>query len=168
LRAKQPGEPFDQAAYETCVATCVADIARKQAEAGVDVVSDGEFGKSISRSQYVLQRLSGFERRPIRTGGNPFTRGVDRGRFAEFYAELDEREGMATTAEAAWIGPIVYTGQAGLKRDIANFKAALKDVNFTEAFLPVACERHPGPQERVLQKRRGIDPGDRVGDAHRV
>jgi len=126
LRAKQPGEPFDQAAYETCVATCVADIARKQAEAGVDVVSDGEFGKSISRSQYVLQRLSGFERRPIRTGGNPFTRGVDRGRFAEFYAELDEREGMATTAEAAWIGPIVYTGQAELKRDIANFKAALR------------------------------------------
>ena len=139
LRAKQAGKPFDQAAYKTCLASCVADIVRKQAEAGVDVVSDGEFGKSISWSQYVLERLSGFERRPIKAGGNPFTRGVDRERFAEFYAELDEREGMATTAEAACVGPIAYTGQAELKRDIANFKAALKDVNVTEAFLPVAA-----------------------------
>ena len=125
LRAKQAGKPFDQDAYETCLASCVAVIVRKQAEAGVDVVSDGEFGKSISRSQYVLERLSGFERRPIKTGGNPFTRGVDRERFAEFYAEPDEREGMATTAEAACVGPIVYNGQAELKRDIANFNAAL-------------------------------------------
>ena len=48
LCAKPVGKPFDQVAYETCLASCVADIVRKQAEAGVDVVSDGEFGKSIS------------------------------------------------------------------------------------------------------------------------
>ena len=139
LRAKRAGRPYDAAASETCLASSVADVVREQAKVGVDVVSDGEFGKSISWSQYVLERLSGFERRPIKPGGNPFTRGVDRERFADFYAELDAREGMATTVEAVCVGPIAYTGEAELKRDIANFKAALKDVDVTEAFLPVAA-----------------------------
>jgi 5-methyltetrahydropteroyltriglutamate--homocysteine methyltransferase len=139
LRAKQAGRPYDHAAYETCLASNVAEVVHEQAKVGIDVVSDGEFGKSISWSQYVLERLSGFERRPIKPGGNPFTRGVDRERFADFYTELDAREGMATTVEAVCVGPIAYTGEAELKRDIANLKAALKDVNVTEAFLPVAA-----------------------------
>src|ERR1700676_1900756 len=126
-------------AYERCVTDAVAEVVRQQAAAGVDVVSDGEFGKSISWSQYVLERLSGFERRAIKPGANPSTRGVDPGGFAEFYAELDEREGVATTVEAVCVGPIAYTGQAELQRDIDNFKAALKTVNVVEAFLPVAA-----------------------------
>jgi 5-methyltetrahydropteroyltriglutamate--homocysteine methyltransferase len=113
---------------------------REQAQAGIDVVSDGEFGKSISWSQYALERLSGFERRPIKhDAANPFKRGADRERFAEFYAELDAREGVATTTEAICVGPIKYTGQAELQRDMDNFKAALKGVQVEEAFLPVAA-----------------------------
>ena len=139
LRAKQAGKPYDEAAYRRCLKDTVSEVVRKQAEIGVDVVSDGEFGKSISWSQYVLERLSGFERRPIRPGANPFTRGVDREKFAEFYAELDAREGVATTTEAVCVGPISYTGQAELARDIENFKAVLKDVKVEEAFLPVAA-----------------------------
>ena len=139
LRARQAGKPYDEAAYGHCLKDSVAEVVREQAEVGIDVISDGEFGKSISWSQYVLERLSGFERRPIRTGANPFTRGVDREQFAEFYAELDAREGVATTVEAVCVGPIAYTGQAELKRDIENFKAALKDVKVEEAFLPVAA-----------------------------
>jgi 5-methyltetrahydropteroyltriglutamate--homocysteine methyltransferase len=139
LRAKQAGKPYDQTAYDKCLKDSVAEVVRKQAETGIDVVSDGEFGKSISWSQYVLERLSGFERRPIKAGANPFTRGVDREHFAEFYAELDAREGVSTTVEAVCVGPIDYTGQAELKRDIDNFKSALKEVNVTEAFLPVAA-----------------------------
>ncbi|HYA06890.1 MAG TPA: hypothetical protein VEF90_13455, partial [Xanthobacteraceae bacterium] len=114
LRLKQAGKPYDKAAYEACLKASVADIVGKQAEVGIDVVSDGEFGKSISWSQYALERLSGFERRPLGTSGNPFARGVDRERFAEFYAELDAREGVATTAEAVCVGPIAYTGQCEL------------------------------------------------------
>ena len=78
------------------------------------MVSDGEFGKSISWSQYVLERLSGFERRPVKPGANPFQRGADRQRFAEFYAELDAREAIATTMDSVCVGPITYTGQAEL------------------------------------------------------
>jgi len=139
LRAKQAAKSYDATAYHKCLTDSVAGVVRKQAEVGVDVISDGEFGKSISWSQYVLERLSGFERRPIKQGANPFTRGVDRKKFAEFYAELDAREGVATTVEAVCAGPISYTGQAELKCDIDNFKAALKDVKVAEAFLPVAA-----------------------------
>jgi 5-methyltetrahydropteroyltriglutamate--homocysteine methyltransferase len=139
LRAKQGGKPFDAAAYEACLASSVAEVVRQQADAGIDVVSDGEFGKSISWSQYVLERLSGFERRPIKTGANPFARGADRTRFAEFYAELDARETPATISESICVGPIAYTGQAALARDIDNFKAALKGAQVAEGFLPVAA-----------------------------
>jgi 5-methyltetrahydropteroyltriglutamate--homocysteine methyltransferase len=148
LRAKQARKPYDEGAYAKCLTDSVAEVVRKQAEVGVDVISDGEFGKSISWSQYVLERLSGFERRPIKSGANPFTRGVDRERFAEFYAELDAREAVATTVEAVCVGPVAYTGQAELKRDIDNFKSALRDVKVEEAFLPVAAPESVIPDRR--------------------
>jgi 5-methyltetrahydropteroyltriglutamate--homocysteine methyltransferase len=140
LRAKQAGKPYDPKAYLKCLTDSVAEVVRHQAQVGIDVPSDGEFGKSISWSQYSLDRLSGFERRPIRhDAANPFKRGADRERFAEFYAELDAREGVATTTEAICVGPIAYTGHAELQRDIDNFKAALNGVPVAEAFLPVAA-----------------------------
>jgi 5-methyltetrahydropteroyltriglutamate--homocysteine methyltransferase len=139
LRAQQERKPVDQAAFAACLASSVAEVVRQQAEAGIDVVSDGEFGKTISWSQYALERLSGFERRPMKAGANPFARGADRTRFAEFYAELDARDAPATQSEAACIGPITYTGQAALQRDIDNFKAALAKSPAVEAFLPVAA-----------------------------
>jgi 5-methyltetrahydropteroyltriglutamate--homocysteine methyltransferase len=140
LRAKQAGKPYDEAAYQQCLTSSVAEVVRQQAEAGIDVPSDGEFGKSISWAQYALTRLSGFERRPIkREAANPFKRGADRTQFADFYAELDKNEAVATTMEAICTGPIAYNGQAELQRDIDNFKAALKNVKVQEAFLPVAA-----------------------------
>src|SRR5499427_11095609 len=144
LRAKQKNQgldqkAFDQKAYDQCLTQSVADVVQAQADTGIDVVSDGEFGKSISWSQYVLERLSGFERRPFKPGENTFQRGADRARFAEFYAELDAREGVSTSMDSVCVGPITYTGQTELKRDIDNFKAALKGVNVAEAFMPVAA-----------------------------
>jgi 5-methyltetrahydropteroyltriglutamate--homocysteine methyltransferase len=140
LRAKQGGKPYDDTAYQRCLTDSVADVVREQAGAGIDVISDGEFGKSISWAQYALERLSGFERRPIRQETpNPFKRGADRTKFAEFYAELDAKEGVATTTDAVCVGPIKYTGQTELQRDIDNFRAALRNVKVEEAFLPVAA-----------------------------
>jgi 5-methyltetrahydropteroyltriglutamate--homocysteine methyltransferase len=140
LRAKQAGKPYDEAAYQQCLTSSVAEVVRQQAEAGIDVPSDGEFGKSISWAQYALTRLSGFERRPIKLeAANPFKRGADRTQFADFYAELDKNEAVATTMEAICTGPIAYNGQSELQRDIDNFKAALKNVKVEEAFLPVAA-----------------------------
>src|SRR6185503_863649 len=141
IRAKQSGEPYDERGYAECLASCVADVVRQQAAAGVDIPSDGEFGKAISWSQYALERLSGF------------ARGADRTRFAEFYAELDAASGPPATAgasvgEAVCVAPIRYTGQAELGRDIANFKVALAGVGVAEGFLPVAAPASVIPDRR--------------------
>src|SRR6185437_9212089 len=125
LSRKRAGQAIDETAYAACLRQSVAAAVRQQAEVGIDVISDGEFGKSISWSQYALERLSGFEQRPMKPGADSFARGADRARFGEFYEELDTRDGRATTQDSVCVGPIEYTGQAALQRDIDNFKAAL-------------------------------------------
>jgi 5-methyltetrahydropteroyltriglutamate--homocysteine methyltransferase len=139
MRAKQGGEAYDRAAYDACLKSSVADVVRRQAETGLDVVSDGEFGKAISWNQYVVERLSGFELRAIPPGYRPGTPGADRTRFKEFYAELDVREPMANPRMVACVGPVKYIGQAIVQRDIDNFKAALKGVTVEQAFMPVVA-----------------------------
>ena len=153
IRKRSRGEPCDERAYERCLSLSVRKVVAEQNQAGIDVPSDGEFGKNISWSQYALERLSGFERRPVQRGANPFSRGADRARFAEFYAELDAAEGPpatagATGALAVCVGPIEYTGQAAIQRDIANFKAALAAAGVKEGFLPVAAPASVIPDRR--------------------
>ncbi|MEI7806673.1 MAG: cobalamin-independent methionine synthase II family protein [Hyphomicrobiales bacterium] len=168
LRAKQSGKALDQKAHDKCLKESVAQIVREQAASGIDVVSDGEFGKSISWSQYVLERLSGFERRPVKADANPFKRGADRERFAEFYAELDAHDGVATTTESICVGPIKYTGQAELQRDIDNFKAALKGVKVEEAFLPVAAPASVIPDRKNEYYKSDEELLIAIADAMRV
>jgi 5-methyltetrahydropteroyltriglutamate--homocysteine methyltransferase len=139
MRAKQGGKPYDRAAYEECLKQSVAEVVRRQGEVGLDVVSDGEYGKAISWNQYVVERLSGFELRTIPSGYRPGTPGADRTRFKEFYAELDVREPMANDKMVACIAPVKYVGQEIVQRDIANFKAALAGVQVEEAFMPVVA-----------------------------
>ncbi|HEX2565438.1 MAG TPA: cobalamin-independent methionine synthase II family protein [Burkholderiales bacterium] len=148
IAKKQGGLAYDEKAYAACLQSSVSQVVKKQKDAGVDIPSDGEFGKAISWSQYALERLSGFERRPVKPGQNPFARGADRARFPEFYAELDAGEGMARGAatsagaavgQAVCVAPIRYTGQAELELDIRNFKAALAAAGIEEGFLPVAA-----------------------------
>ena len=115
--------------------------------------------------------VSGFERRPIKAG-TPirFKRGADRAASRSSTPSSTPREGVATTRESVCVGPINYTGQAELQRDIDNFKAALGGRQ-GRGGVPAgrrARQRHPGPQERVLQERRGVARRDRRGDAHRV
>jgi len=164
----QAGKPYDKAAYAACLKESVADIVREQAAAGIDVVSDGEFGKSISWSQYALERLSGFEKRPVKPGANPFTRGADRERFAEFYAELDGEQKFATVNEAVCVAPIEYTGLPEVGRDIANFKAALAKSGVTEGFLPVAAPSSVIPDRRNAFYASEDDCLEAIGNAMRV
>ena len=153
IGAKQSGQPYDRELYSKRLAESVAEVVAQQAAAGIDVPSDGEFGKSISWSQYALERLSGFERRPVAAGASRFARGADRTRFAEFYVELDAASGPPATAgasagEAVCVAPIRYTGQAEVQRDIANFKAALARAGVAEVFLPVAAPASVIPDRR--------------------
>jgi 5-methyltetrahydropteroyltriglutamate--homocysteine methyltransferase len=168
LRAQEAGKDFDQTAYDACLTASVAEVVRRQAEAGIDVVSDGEFGKAISWSQYVLERLSGFERRPFKPGANTFQRGADRERFSEFYAELDARDGVATTLDSVCVGPISYTGQAELQRDIDNLNAALRATKVEEAFLPVAAPASVIPDRKNEYYKTDEDLLRAIGEAMRT
>jgi 5-methyltetrahydropteroyltriglutamate--homocysteine methyltransferase len=153
IRARQSGGVVDEQAYAKSLKESVAEVVRQQAQAGVDIVNDGEFGKSTSWSLYALKRLSGFEMRPVKAGGSPFARGADRERFKDFYDELEGKRATAawsnvTQMDAVCVAPITYTGQAELQRDIDNLKAGLQGVNVEEAFLPVAAPSSAIPDRK--------------------
>ena len=169
LRAKQKGEGYDAAAHAQCLKETVIEVVRQQADVGTDAVSDGEFGKGISWSQYVLERLAGFEKRPFRPDtGNPFTRGADRVRFAEFYRELDARDHVETITDTVAVAPIRYTGQALLQQDIDNFKSALKTVKVVEGFLPVAAPASAIPDRKNEYYKTEEDLVEAIGRAMHV
>jgi 5-methyltetrahydropteroyltriglutamate--homocysteine methyltransferase len=166
FRAKQKGAYYDKWSYDKCLKESVAAVVKKQADIGIDVISDGEFGKSISWSQYVLERLAGFERRPF-AGGNPFARGADRAKFPEFYEELDARDKIETTLDSVAVAPIKYTGQALLQKDIENFKAALRKVKVVEGFLPVAAPASVIPDRKNEYYRNDDELLAAIGKAMR-
>jgi 5-methyltetrahydropteroyltriglutamate--homocysteine methyltransferase len=124
-----------QQAYQRELEAAVADVVARQRKAGLDVVNDGEFGKS-SWSQYVLDRISGFEVRPDQLKPLDWL-GRDRDRFREFFTGNAEIPVALTGAPAeVCVGPITYTGQAEISRDLANLAAATvgqgdRDVFFT-------------------------------------
>ncbi len=152
VRARDKGDAADIRAYQQCLKESVAEVVRQQAQAGIDVVNDGEFGKSTSWALYALKRVSGFEMRPVKPGADPFARGADRERFKEFYAELeggnDRTWSNVTKQEAVCVSPVKYTGLGELQLDIDNLKAALTGVNVEEAFLPVAAPSSAIPDRK--------------------
>lgn len=146
LQKIQAGEGYDKAQFESCLRQSVVDAVRLQAEAGIDVVSDGEYGKSVNWAFYVHRRLSGIEWRPLtlEEEQDPLVAvisGRDREAFPEFYAEYDARVLKNARAQGRPIvtGPLAYTGMTELQHDIANLKAGLAAVKGVQGFLPVVA-----------------------------
>jgi 5-methyltetrahydropteroyltriglutamate--homocysteine methyltransferase len=126
------GAAGDTARYEERLRAETAQVVRRQAAAGVDIVSDGEYGKA-DWSSYVLRRITGFEIRPHQLRPVEWL-GRDKERFAEAIAK--EMPGaLAGRPTEACIGPISYTGQAAIAKVIGNFLDALQGVTVEEAFL---------------------------------
>ena len=124
--------PKDPAQYEAVLSKATAEVVRKQAEIGIDIVSDGEYGKS-SWANYILTRISGFETRPDQMREVVWL-GRDRVRFKEAIAQDMPRLATGVATEAC-VGPIRYQDHAPIDRAVANFKAALRGVKVEEAFL---------------------------------
>src|SRR5258708_14058159 len=57
--------PYDKAAYEACLKDAIDTVVRQQAEAGIDIVSDGEFSKGRNWAFYVHYPLSRVASRPL-------------------------------------------------------------------------------------------------------
>lgn len=146
LRARLSGQTIDEAELAARVREAVADVVRRQAEVGLDVISDGEMGK-VSFLGYAEERLTGFV--PVTTGdpnlpasnvGSAWARRIDTRRewraFREYYEEYLPRAMPPAAPPSVCRGPIAYQGQAQLRRDLENFKAALQGVHVEEAFVP--------------------------------
>ena len=123
-------------------------MVRRQRDAGIDVVSDGEFGKTQTWAWYIRDRLAGFEERPIPPSDlvgprDPSRLGEDRRAFADFYADYFRRnpvaEGVREHGLSVCVGPISYVGGAAIQRDIADLKAAMEAAGVQDGFLPVVA-----------------------------
>ncbi len=135
--AEPPGDdPADVAAWNASLAAAVKDVVKKQVDIGLDVVNDGEFGKS-SWAAYILERISGFELRPSQLQPLHWL-GRDVERFPEFFAQEMPfaREGLPTEA---CVAPIAYRDDSSLNRDIDNLQSALREQPGTEAFMTVVA-----------------------------
>jgi len=131
--AKDRGEAFDEKAFPGLLERSVRQIVRKQAEIGLDIIDDGEFGKP-GFMHYVNQRLSGFS--PVREAvPSPFAASRDYRDFPEYYA-AQPASPAKKAPHMACTGPVAYKGHALLAADIANLKAALAGVRAEEAFMP--------------------------------
>lgn len=133
------GQTIDQPAFEKELRADVSEVVHQQVEAGVDMVSDGEFSKTNWLS-YFQHRCSGFETRmqPLRS---PSFLGAERdGRFAEFYDQsMTWFKRGAPFPHMVCVGPVEYTdaGRAAIERDIENLQQAVAGLPVAEAFLPV-------------------------------
>jgi 5-methyltetrahydropteroyltriglutamate--homocysteine methyltransferase len=146
MRVKEAGKPYDAAAYEAALTRHVAETVKKQVEAGIDVVNDGECSKP-SFLAYQGERLGGFEAR-IPPGGIPVptgpigTTGRDARMFPDFYRYVLEHNPFAQAIRVAprvCVGPISYVGQDKIRRDIANLKSAMAAAGADEGFLPASA-----------------------------
>lgn len=139
LKEKAAGRPVTN--FDAALSTAVEMVVRKQVEAGIDIVSDGEFGKGIGWEQYVIERLSGFsEPRPLSDADSelPLSAWGDFAKFRDFYTELMQGEHYQEQPFPC-TGPITYTGHAALQRDISNLKSAVAAANAFAGFLPVVA-----------------------------
>jgi 5-methyltetrahydropteroyltriglutamate--homocysteine methyltransferase len=123
---------FDTPAAATQLRGAVADIVRHQAELGIDVIDDGEYGKP-SFVSYINERLGGYEVDKVAGPRNQWSTSREGLSFPEFYAQT---HAASRHTHMVCTGPITYKGQAPLKRDIDNLKAALNGVNTEEVFMP--------------------------------
>ena len=145
LRAIEDGGDYDKEAYLACLQESIDEVVRQQQEAGIDFVSDGEFGKGINWAFYIQRRLSGIHHRDMTEEEKKDPSlgpegGPDREKFAEFYSEY-EKIGFTKRRRTRVIcdGPLQYTGQDQIQRDIANLKHALARVKVEGGFLPVVA-----------------------------
>jgi 5-methyltetrahydropteroyltriglutamate--homocysteine methyltransferase len=143
MRARAAGAPVDARSYEQALERHVTEIVRRQVEAGIDVVNDGECGK-VSFNNYVAERLAGFEARVPAAGlgvstGPIDTAGRDFRQFADYYQNVLKHNPFADVIRIApqvCVAPISYAGGAQVRRDIANLKQAMAAAGAEEGFLP--------------------------------
>jgi 5-methyltetrahydropteroyltriglutamate--homocysteine methyltransferase len=165
-RARAQGEKVDEAAYEQCLSDAIAQVVRRQRDAGIDVPDDGEFPKPMAAQfdygawwNYAFARLEGFvpaesvpESKHKKSGVaelalTSFGNRRDWQKFSEFYQDPESTSTLLGSAvrrsrrRPVCTGPLKYIGQAAIAADIAKLKAAMAAAGVDEGFM---CSISPG------------------------
>jgi 5-methyltetrahydropteroyltriglutamate--homocysteine methyltransferase len=134
-------KPQEEKKYLDLLHAKTVEVVKRQAEAGIDVVNDGEWGKS-SWANYVLDRMTGFEPTPNKLYEAVWL-GRDRFRFSEFM-EAEFPRGAKGVPGHTCTGPIQYKGYDSIRRNIRDVKAALNGANVMEGFLTAVAPGSTG------------------------
>ncbi|HLH76876.1 MAG TPA: cobalamin-independent methionine synthase II family protein [Candidatus Binataceae bacterium] len=159
-QARAAGEPVESAAYQKCLSAAVAEVVKKQREAGIDVANDGEFGKPMTANydygvwwNYAFGRLEGFV--PAETVAESahkkssvadialtsIAQRRDWQKFRDFYQDPESSGTLLGSAarrptrRPVCTAPIKYVGQATIRQDVANLKQAMAAAGVEEGFM---------------------------------
>jgi len=138
MKEKAHGRPYDADLFARQVRDAVLDVVRRQADSGIDVVTDGEMGK-VSFVTYVLERLEGYSSTEGETMLPPSWK-VEIDAFPEYYAEYlgKYKNTVSPLRVMQCASPVSYVGDADVAVDIANLRDAVAGVDVVEAFMPSA------------------------------
>ena len=165
MKARLTGEVVDDAAYDKRLSEVVTETVEQQVASGLDIVGDGEMSKP-GFFVYVQERLGGFEPGPPRKRNN-FAAEIEA--FPEYYAEYFERAmtggAVAPVVPMSCVGPVTYTGQDALNRDLENLKTAVAAVACAAAFVPSVAPSGVGDNDYYKTDEEYFEA---VGEAMRV
>src|SRR5437868_517962 len=149
LKAKYQNQPYDERELDSALACAVADCVRKQVECGIEIVTDGEYSKP-GFFTYIRERFDGYESRPNQKL-TIFQQEVSA--FPEYYAQYFKEAMMGGAilpiVPVVCAGPVKYKGEAKLKIDIDNVRAAAKSAGVPDdhVFLPATAPSGVGINE---------------------
>ena len=121
LLAKEKGEQVDTAAFDALVAKAVEAVVRRQVEAGVDIVSDGEMAKP-GYATYIKDRLTGF------SGDSPRKPPADLALYPAYLKKIHAAGETPSIIRQRCTGPVAVRDRKPLADDLARLGAALKSV----------------------------------------
>ena len=139
--AREKNQIYDQDDFDNVMHEAVSETVKKQVEAGIDIVSDGETSK-ISYATYVKDRYNGF------SGDSPRNPPADLKMFPSFLKRLADDGGTPTYARPMCTDRVSSKGQVDLKKDIINLKTAMHKHNASKGFMNAAS---PGVISLFLQ-----------------
>ena len=129
--AKEEGVPVEPRALSERIAQAVAEVVRKQAESGIDIVDDGEMSKP-SYATYIKDRLAGFGGE-----GNTFVY-QDLAEFPSLAKRVFGDPGRSRRKTPACNAPIAVRDAGAAREDVAHLQAAAREVKVEETFLTAA------------------------------
>ncbi len=174
MKARVLNRPYDQDQFARDIQQDIQEVVRKQADVGIDIPSDGEFGRQGFEA-YISERLGGVEPVEQPAGEDPFryVSPAEKAVFPDFFnqyhshyrylwmppevdiSEVPNRPGNYERLRV--VAPITYKGQAAIGRDIQRLKDAMASLQFADAFIPADLPSRRRADEDILKFYPSID-----------